>query len=128
MFKRSLFISTLIMPTLLMAGLSSSQAITDDVISEQRKRLAENTQGLGFGPQSMPVYCELKPGWRPTIREKYAYGYVERSRSLSSQYIEGTKKPGFAGLFLMLILQGSEFVFCAHCEYLATTIFIGIYV
>ena len=106
------------MPTLLMAGLSSSQAITDDVISEQRKRLAENTQGLGFGPQSMPVYCELKPGWRPTIREKYAYGYVERSRSLSSHYIEDTKKPGLAGLFLVMLLHGSEFVFCAYRKYL----------
>ena len=52
MLKRSLFISTLVMPTLLMAGQSSSHTVSDDVISEQRKLLAENTDGQGFGPQS----------------------------------------------------------------------------
>jgi carbonic anhydrase len=40
------------MPTLLMAGQSSSQTVSDGVIAEQRKRLAENTDGQGFGPQS----------------------------------------------------------------------------
>ncbi len=52
MLKRSFFISTLVMPTLLMAGQSSSQTVSDGVIAEQRKRLAENTDGQGFGPQS----------------------------------------------------------------------------
>lgn len=52
MLERSFFISTLVMPTLLMAGQSSSQTVSDGVIAEQRKRLAENTDGQGFGPQS----------------------------------------------------------------------------
>ena len=63
------------------------------------------------------------------IREKYAYGYVERGRFSRIIMFEEQKK---ARLSRALSGVGSEteseFVLCAYREYLASTIFIGIYV
>ncbi|TNC83670.1 MAG: hypothetical protein CSH37_13370 [Thalassolituus sp.] len=42
----------ILVPAVAIAGYSSTVVVSDDVIAEQRKRLAENTAGQGFGPQS----------------------------------------------------------------------------
>ena len=51
--KHAVVASSLLMPASVLAGnYSSSETVSDKVIAEQRERLAENTQGQGFGPQS----------------------------------------------------------------------------
>lgn len=50
--QRSLIAGLILVPAVAIAGYSSTVVVSDDVIAEQRKRLAENTAGQGFGPQS----------------------------------------------------------------------------
>tara|TARA_Y100000296_G_C5135548_1_gene237978 strand:+ start:198 stop:1055 length:858 start_codon:yes stop_codon:yes gene_type:complete len=50
--QRSLIAGLILVPAIAIAGYSSTVVVSDDVIAEQRKRLAENTAGQGFGPQS----------------------------------------------------------------------------
>ncbi|MEQ3694900.1 MAG: delta-class carbonic anhydrase [Thalassolituus sp.] len=52
MLKHYVIASSLLIPVVAMAGYSSSETVSDKVIAEQRERLAENTQGQEFGPQS----------------------------------------------------------------------------
>ncbi|MCD8522294.1 MAG: hypothetical protein LRY66_08900 [Saccharospirillaceae bacterium] len=52
MLKCSVFVSSILIPVAALAGSPSAEMVSDDVISEQRERLAENTRDKGFGPQS----------------------------------------------------------------------------